>query len=96
VAVEAGNFCDQQVRRLQLSGGIAGNRLLVDFRCVHDEFGNSASPSIVVLTNPGDCREGVRRQLEEAADQLADVLQGNVLPSQRYDFDCVALEARAD
>jgi hypothetical protein len=78
------------------SGGIAGNRLLGDFRCVHDEFGDSASPSIVVLTNPGDSREGVRRQLEEAADQLAQVLQGNVRPSQRYDFDGVALEARAD
>jgi hypothetical protein len=78
------------------SGGIAGNRLLGDFRCVHDEFGDSASPSIVVLTNPGDSREGVRRQLEEAADQLAEVLQGNVRPSQRYDFDGVALEARAD
>ena len=78
------------------SGGIAGNRLLGDFRCVHDEFGDSASPSIVVLTNPGDSREGVRRQLEEAADQLAQVLQGNVRPSQRYDFDGVAFEARAD
>ena len=59
------------------------------------ELGDSASPSIVVLTNPGDSREGVRRQLEEAADQLAEVLQGNVRPSQRYDFDGVALEARA-
>lgn len=78
------------------SGGIAGNRLLGDFRCVHDEFGDSASPSIVVLTNAGDSREGVRRQLEEAADQSAQVLQGNVRPSQRYDFDGVALEARAD
>ena len=77
------------------SGGIAGNRLLGDFRCVHDEFGDSASPSIVVLTNPGDSHEGVRRQLEEAADQLAEVLQRNVRPSQRYDFDGVALEARA-
>src|SRR5258708_40213077 len=69
------------------SGGIAGNRLLGDFRCVHDGFGDSASPSIVVLTNPGDSHEGVRRQLEEAADQLAEVLQRNVRPSQRYDFD---------
>ena len=77
------------------SGRIAGNRLLGDFRCVHDGFGDSASPSIIVLTNPGDSREGVRRQLEEAADQLAEVLQGNVRPSQRYDFDGVALEARA-
>jgi hypothetical protein len=78
------------------SGGFAGNRLLGDFRCVQDEFGDSASPSIVVLTNPSDGREGVRRQLEEAADQLAELLQGNVLPSQRYDFDGIALEARAD
>ena len=77
------------------SGGIAGNRLLGDFRSVHDGFSDSASPSIVVLTNPGDSREGVRRQLEEAADQLAEVLQGNVRPSQRYDFDGVVLEALA-
>ena len=77
------------------SGGIAGNRLLGDFRCVHDEFGDSASPSIVVLTNPGDSREGVRRQLEEVAAPFAEVLQANVRPSQRYDFDGVALEARA-
>ena len=50
---------------------------------------------LTVLSNPGDSREGVRRQLEEVAAPFAEVLQANVRPSQRYDFDGVALEARA-
>ena len=76
------------------SGGILSNRLLGDFRYVHDKFGDSASPSIVVLTNPGYSHDGVRRQLEEVADHLAEVLRRNVQPSQQYDFDGVALQAR--
>src|SRR5215813_4872659 len=58
-----------------LEGEVVSERLLCDFRWVHDAVtGGTPIISLVMLTRPSESPEGVVEQVEKAADLLAEVL----------------------
>ena len=70
------------------SGEIVAERLLCDFRWVHDAIsGGTPIISLLTLTNPGESRGGVLEQIEKAADLMAETLQRESWLAPDYDFD---------
>lgn len=70
--------------RTKVSGGFYEDQVICYFAYAHDHFGPKEHTVSVVITHVGQDSEEVRRQVETAADKLAELVNDGQRPTAVY------------
>lgn len=73
--------------RTKFSGGFYDGQLICHFAYAHDRFGPKDRTVSVVITHAGGAPEEVLRQVEDAADKLAELVEGGQTLTAVYTFN---------
>jgi len=73
--------------RRRFSGGFYPEQLICYFAYAHDQFGPRDHTVSVVITQAEEDPEEVLRQLEDAADKLAELLEAGQRLTAVYSFN---------